>query len=134
MPKYKYILTYSNGEQLDSLEEYGDDNFEGTFSSEDDAVDAALYAISCSHLGAEILNLTGDQDEDYDEDTPEFYFIPSVMIGEKLNITADEYNKISQLEPAILDTDNVDEYRPLRKDEALELLDLVDKFGKKNNQ
>lgn len=68
MPKYKYILTYSNGEQLDSLEEYGDDNFEGTFSSEDDAVDAALYAISCSHLGAEILNLTGDQDEDYDED------------------------------------------------------------------
>ena len=74
------------------------------------------------------------RDEDYDEDNPEFYFIPSVMIGEKLNITADEYNKISQLEPTILDTDNVDEYRPLRKDEALELLDLVDKFGKKNNQ
>ena len=68
MPKYKYVLTYEDGTQLDSLEEYGDDLFEGTFSSESAAEDAALYAISCSHLGAEILNLTGDQDEDYDED------------------------------------------------------------------
>lgn len=33
MAKYKYILTFADGEKLDSLEEYGDDNFEGTFSS-----------------------------------------------------------------------------------------------------
>lgn len=68
MPKYKYVLTYKDGSQLDSLEEYGDDGFEGTFSSESAAIEAVLYSISCSHLGAEILNRTGDQDEYYDED------------------------------------------------------------------
>ena len=68
MPKYKYVLTYEDGTELDSLEEYGEDSIDGIFSSEEDATEAALYAISCSHLGAEILNLTGDQDEDYDED------------------------------------------------------------------
>ncbi len=67
MTKYKYVLTFENGETIDSYEEHGDDDFEGTFSSYDAAVDAALYAISCCHTGAEILNMKGDEDEEYDE-------------------------------------------------------------------
>ena len=56
MAKYKYILTFADGEKLDSLEEYGDDNFEGTFSSYSAAEEAALDAVSCERQGAEILN------------------------------------------------------------------------------
>lgn len=70
MTKYYYIIHFSDGD-YNSYEEYGDDNFEGTFSSYSDAEDAALYCISCSKEGQEVLHLSnpGDYDEpDYDED------------------------------------------------------------------
>lgn len=70
MSKYKYILTFENGDKLDSLEEYGDDNFEGTFSSYSDAEEAALYAISCTRQGSEILHMSnpGDYDDESDQE------------------------------------------------------------------
>lgn len=67
MAKYKYILTYPSGETFDSFEEYGDDDFEGTFSSEEAAEEAALYAIGCYHTGGEILNMSNPGDYEYDE-------------------------------------------------------------------
>ena len=45
----------------------------------------------------------------------------------KLNITADEYKKIQDLQPAIYETDHLDEYVPLKREEALELLDLINR-------
>lgn len=69
MAKYKYILTFQNGEKLDSLEEYGDDNFEGTFSSYSAAEEAALYAVSCTKEGAEILHMSNPGDYNYDEES-----------------------------------------------------------------
>lgn len=70
MIKYYYVVHFDDGD-YNSYEEYGDDNFEGTFSSYEDAVEAALYCISCTKEGQEILHLSnpGDYDEpDYDED------------------------------------------------------------------
>ena len=78
MAKYKYILTFSDGKKLDSLEEYGDDNFEGTFSSYSDAEEAALYAVSCTRQGAEILHMSNPGDYDYDEENfenPEYEIV-----------------------------------------------------------
>jgi len=78
MAKYKYILTYTDGEKLDSLEEYGDDNFNGIFSSYDAAEEAALYAVSCTRLGAEILHMSNPGDYDYDEEnfeSPEYEIV-----------------------------------------------------------
>lgn len=78
MAKYKYVLTFQNGEKLDSLEEYGDDNFEGTFSSYEDAEEAAIYAVSCDKQGAEILHMSNPGDYDYDEESyesPEYEII-----------------------------------------------------------
>lgn len=78
MAKYKYVLTFPNGEILDSLEEYGDDGFQGTFNSYDDAVEAALYAVGCTKQGAEILHMSNPGDYEYDEETyedPEYEII-----------------------------------------------------------
>lgn len=58
---------------------------------------------------------------------PQAYFIPTVMIGEKLDITAAEYEKIRDLQPAIYETNHLDEYVPLKKEDALELLDFINK-------
>lgn len=73
MSKYKYVLYYADGTILDSYEEYGDDNFEGTFESYSDAEDAAIYAISCTQEGMEKLNMIGD--EDYEDDEIEYEII-----------------------------------------------------------
>ena len=78
MAKYKYILTFADGEKLDSLEEYGDDNFEGTFSSYSAAEEAALDAVSWERQGAEILNMSNPGDYDYDEEnfeSPEYEIV-----------------------------------------------------------
>ena len=80
MTKYKYVLIFANGETSDSYEEYGDDDFEGTFSSYDVAEEAAWYAISCYHQGAEILNLKGDEDEEYDENEDVEYEIIEIDV------------------------------------------------------
>ena len=74
MIKYKYILTYPDGETYDSV----DDGMEDLFDSYEDAVEAALYAISCSKAGAETLHLSNPGDYEYDEDTyedPEYEII-----------------------------------------------------------
>ena len=68
MGKYKYILTYDNGEVFDSMEEYGDDDYEGTFATRAEAKRAALYAVKCYHEGGEILNMNNPGDYPYDED------------------------------------------------------------------
>ena len=64
MTKYYYIIHYSDGETENSFEEHGDDNFEGTFSSYEDAKDAAEYGISCFFQGGEILHLSNPGDYD----------------------------------------------------------------------
>ncbi|WP_143013240.1 hypothetical protein [Parafannyhessea umbonata] len=69
MTKYKYILTFPDGEEFDSMEEYGDDNCRGTFSSESEATDAALYGISCYEEGGEILHMSNPGDYPYDENS-----------------------------------------------------------------
>ena len=67
MVKYKYVLTYPDGEIYDSV----DDGMEELFDSYEDAVEAALYAISCTKLGAEIFHMSNPGDYEYDEDTYE---------------------------------------------------------------
>lgn len=51
------------------MEEYGDDNCRGTFSSESEATDAALYEISCYEEGGEILHMSNPGDYPYDENS-----------------------------------------------------------------
>lgn len=67
----KYVLKYSDGDTFDSYEEYGDDDFEGTFSSYDDAIDAALDAVGSSRQGAETLHMSNPGDYEYDEENYE---------------------------------------------------------------
>ncbi len=74
MTKYKYVLTYPNGETYDSV----DDGMEDLFDSYEDAVEAALYSISCTKQGAETLHMSNPGDYEYDEDTyedPEYEII-----------------------------------------------------------
>jgi len=61
MSKYKYVITFCDGSILDSM-----DNDE-LFDSYSFAEEAALYAISCSNLGAEILHMSNPGDYSYDE-------------------------------------------------------------------
>ena len=64
MAKYKYILHFSDGRDLDS-EDYGD-----IYDSYEAAQDAALEAIGGYRMGGETLHLSnpGDYDECEDED------------------------------------------------------------------
>ena len=62
MARYKYILYFGNGDQLDS-ESHGE-----VFNSYEDAQDAALKAIGNYRLGGEMLNLSNPGDYEYDED------------------------------------------------------------------
>lgn len=78
MAKYKYVLTFENGKKLDSFEEYGDDNFEGTFGTHDAAEEAALYAIICTKQGAEILHMSNPGDYGYDENEEISYEIEEI--------------------------------------------------------
>ena len=78
MGKYKYILKYENGETYDSYEEYGDDDFQGTFKTYEAAEEAALYAISCTKQGSEILNMSNPGDYDYDENEEITYEIEEI--------------------------------------------------------
>lgn len=68
MAKYKYILIFPDGRTFDSMEEYGDDDFEGTFSSYEEAEEAALYSKGCDRQGAEIMNMSNPGDYEYDEE------------------------------------------------------------------
>lgn len=64
MPKYKILLLYPGG---------GSDEQDEVFDTEEDAVDYALYLVSCGRQGAEILNLSNPGDyplDDYEE--PDF--------------------------------------------------------------
>jgi len=68
MTKYKYII-YENGlEIFDSYEEYGDDDYNGTFYDEDAASDAALEYIGNTRAGGDIMELMGDRDNIIDAD------------------------------------------------------------------
>ena len=70
MSKYKYVLNFSNGDKLDSLEEYGDYSpDEAIFDSYKEAEEAALYASGCSKIGTEILHMSNPGDYDYDDET-----------------------------------------------------------------
>lgn len=64
MSKYKILLLYPGG---------GSDEQDEVFDTEEDAVDYALYLVSCGRQGAEILNLSNPGDyplDDYEE--PDF--------------------------------------------------------------
>lgn len=62
--RYYYEIHCGDGEILDSRD---DDEF---FDSEDEANDAALYALSCAQVGAETLHLSNPGDyPDSDADT-----------------------------------------------------------------
>ncbi len=61
MSKYKIKLIYPEGdEEIIEDEEY---------DTEADAEEMALYYISCSRQGAEILHMSNPGDYEYDEDT-----------------------------------------------------------------
>lgn len=59
MPIYKYRLIFPDGE-VDECDE--------VFETEDEAREEALYSISCSRQGAEILHMSNPGDYEYDED------------------------------------------------------------------
>lgn len=67
MAKYKYILTFEDGEEIDSYESDGE---RGLFSDYETAEEEALYAVSCWRQGAEILHMSnpGDWEDNSDED------------------------------------------------------------------
>ncbi len=57
--KYKVIMHYSDGT---------DEELEELYDTETEAREAGLYAISCYHLGGEILHESNPGDYPYDED------------------------------------------------------------------
>ena len=57
MAKYKYVITFDDGEEMDSYE-----MDEELFDSEEEAYDAAEYAVSCTNLGAEIDHMSNPGD------------------------------------------------------------------------
>lgn len=78
MTKYKYVLYKDGSVYYDSYEEYGDDDYEGTFSSYDDAHDAALEALGAMREGADIMRMMGDRDEDIVEADDVYYEIEEI--------------------------------------------------------
>ena len=68
MPKYKIIL---EDEEQDEI-----------FNSQEDAEEYALYLLSCSRLGAEILHMSNPGDYEYDEDEWENPEYEIIEIGE----------------------------------------------------
>ena len=65
MAKYKLIVTFSDGEVIDSYEEYGDD---GVFDSEEEAEEYYYNMMSDYDAGGRILNLSNPGDYPLDED------------------------------------------------------------------
>lgn len=61
MAKYMIIYHYPDG----SDEE--DDNYGEYYSSEEEAMEAGLYGLSCFHLGGENLEMSNPGDYPYDE-------------------------------------------------------------------
>ena len=59
MAKYGYEITFSNGEILKS-----DEYFDEVYDCEEDAYDAALYAVSCCEIGQETLHLSNPGEYD----------------------------------------------------------------------
>ncbi len=57
--KYRVTVTYPDGDE---------EILEDLFDNEDEAREAALYAISCWDTGAEILNMSNPGDYEYDPD------------------------------------------------------------------
>lgn len=68
MPKYKIIL---EDEEQDEI-----------FGNKEDAEEYALYLLSCSRLGAEILHMSNPGDYEYDEDEWESPEYEIIEIGE----------------------------------------------------
>ena len=68
MPKYKIIL---EDEEQDEI-----------FDSQEDAEEYALYLLSCSRLGAEILHMSNPGDYEYDEDEWESPDYEIIEIGD----------------------------------------------------
>ena len=68
LPKYKIIL---EDEEQDEI-----------FNSQEDAEEYALYLLSCSRLGAEILHMSNPGDYEYDEDEWENPEYEIIEIGE----------------------------------------------------
>ena len=67
MPKYKILMQYSDGTNEEQDE---------VFDTEEDAEEYANYLVSCSQVGAEILNLSNPGDyplDDYED--PDFEII-----------------------------------------------------------
>lgn len=62
MPKYKFIITYSDGEEYDSSD------YDELFDDEDEAEEEAYETIGLRDVGAEILHMSNPGDYDYDED------------------------------------------------------------------
>lgn len=67
MSKYKIQMNYSNGESEIVTDDGSDD--EMLFDNEDDATEYALYLVSCSREGAEILHMSNPGDYEYDDDS-----------------------------------------------------------------
>ena len=68
MTKYKFILSLDGKQIMDSYDDEGN-----LYETYEDAVDAALYYISCFHTGGEILELSNPGDYPYDEtEEPEY--------------------------------------------------------------
>lgn len=59
MTKYRAIVTYPDGDE---------EILEDLFDTEEEAREAALYAISCWDTGSEILNMSNPGDYEYDPD------------------------------------------------------------------
>ena len=74
MAKYKLIVTFSDGEVIDSYEEYGDD---GVFDSEEEAEEYYYNMMSDYDAGGRILNLSnpGDYPLDEDEEDPDYEIV-----------------------------------------------------------
>lgn len=59
MLKYKYNILTPDGNDFES---------DDVFDTEEEAIEDALYSISCCKEGAEILHMSNPGDYDYDED------------------------------------------------------------------
>ena len=64
--KYKVNMIYADGSECLLDEEY---------DTEEEAEEAAMYAVSCHRLGGEILEMMGGEEGEIDFDDPEYEII-----------------------------------------------------------
>lgn len=63
---FKVKMDYNDGSDY-----YLDEDFE----TEEEAEEAAMYAISCHHLGGELLEMMGGEEGEIDYSTPDYEII-----------------------------------------------------------